>query len=393
MPIVRLSQVKDRLYAPDEDGDIVRASYDPASRAGLIGTYKRPIETPPPAPGGPEVEAIGRHLGAAQGPALRSARPERPVVVMVHGFLFDPEKAIDPSAPKNNDNPHGRVFHLVDEPPEDAIREHTTSWPLGLGFDAQAKASEGVAVCYGWLSSPGFARSLIERFQNFYARAYDYAQDAAWGLLRTLEATAAAAPKAPIDIVCHSLGSAVVVRAIAIGAKHAFPVIGRLGRVVLLGGSEYTGEANLMYGRVEAMQRAGHFTAADGPHFYNIVSRENAILDLFAENFGPKSFFSDTQVIGHNGLFARPRAERWMDLQIDGGKLRDWLGSYAGLDVSGDQPGHVWDHWYYYTYPGNMVFYRDILRDRPKWEFAALRRERKRIGAVPEGVPVGMFGD
>jgi hypothetical protein len=77
-----------------------------------------------------------------------------------------------------------------------------------------------------------------------------------------------------------------------------------------------------------------------------------------------------------------------MDLQIDGAKTRQWARANHGLDISGDEPGNIWDHWYYYTHRGNMALYRNILRQRADWSFDKLRAAR-----VPEGVAIGAFGD
>ncbi len=131
------------------------------------------------------------------------------------------------------------------------------------------------------------------------------------------------------------------------------------------------------------------------PDFYNIVSRENDVLDILGENFGPRTF-GNSQVIGHNGLDipgmrrdARPKD--WIDLQIDSAELQDWMAAPGrNLDIAGDRPGNVWDHWYYYTYRGNMALYRNILRDRPTWDIAQLRRD-----GIPDGVSKrwSLFGD
>jgi len=150
---------------------------------------------------------------------------------------------------------------------------------------------------------------------------------------------------------------------------------------VICGGSEYAAEGNLMHGRViDALSDMGLQRAAEAC-VYNIVSVENLVLDLFAENAGPRGVFTNTQVVGHNGLEAG-RADRWIDLQIDSGDLRAWLRKNKKLHISGDNPETVWDHWYYYTWPGNMMLYRAFLRDRADWSISALRKE----SGFPEGV-------
>ena len=309
---------------------------------------------------------------------------------MVNGFLFDPRVAVTRD-PKETDNPHGRIFHFSAGDAGEEIRHHTTGWPLHLGFREADDGEHGLAVAFGWYSQPGHATSLTSHGQNFYARAYDLGRSASWSLLRVLRALSAmlSSRGRPIDIFCHSLGSVVVVRALAIAAKHNFGLLEAVGRVILLGGSEYTGEAQIMYRRVAEVAKRRRWNGEQGPQFYNIVSRENDILDKLAENFGPKGFFSDTQVIGHNGLEARKGADRWIDLQIDGGRLGDWFGQF-GVHISGDNPGEIWDHWYYYTHRGNMDFYRRILRERKAWSIACLRGHDPKC---PEGVARGWFGD
>ena len=146
---------------------------------------------------------------------------------------------------------------------------------------------------------------------------------------------------------------------------------------------KYTDDARKMYTSLTRYARRQQWPEDEGPQFYNIVSRENAVLDVFAENFGPRGLFSsNSQVIGHNGLEARKPTERWIDLQIDGDGLMEWLAEHD-LHISGDNPEEWWDHWYYYTYRGNMDFYRYILRERPTWTIAECRQ-----GNCPEGVQV-----
>ncbi len=393
MSIVRLSLVKDRLFAPTPLGTLEDVDFD--SSAGREHGF---LESSTFVEGSGRLRAaalrkespLDKYLVSALARAVPKLPPHAPVAVMVNGFLFDPRVAVTRD-PKETDNPHGRIFHFSAGDAGEEIRHHTTGWPLRLGFQEADDGEHGLAVAFGWYSQPGPATSLISHGQNFYARAYDLGRSASWSLLRVLRALSdmLSSEGRPIDIFCHSLGSVVVVRALAIAAKHNFRLLESMGRVILLGGSEYTGEAQIMYSRIAEVAKRRRWSGSQGPQFYNIVSRENDILDKLAENFGPKGFFSNTQVVGHNGLEARKGADRWIDLQIDGGCLRTWLGQF-GVKISGDNPGEIWDHWYYYTHRGNMDFYCRILREREAWSIAWFREHDPKC---PEGVARGWFGD
>jgi len=391
MSIIRLSTLRTKMHAPDRDGNLVPTDYDPGTLQGALGDFTRPPEMPPPS----EDDVATPHLDDFLERSLkiegRKLKAGAPVLCMVHGFLFDPKQVCRPN-PADTDNPHGRLYHFNQSDEATEIKEHTTGWPRQLEFAPDDGGAGGIAVAFGWHSQPGFASSLLERFENFYARAYDYGTETAWPLVLTLRGLTRLITDRPIDILCHSMGSTVVIRALAIAAKYRFPLVDRIGRVIILGGSEYTGEANILYKRVSEHVAERKLKRGQGPYVYNVVSRENDVLDKLAENFGPKTFFSDTQVVGHNGLESAKGADRWMDLQIDGGDMRVWARKAYGLDISGDQAGNIWDHWYYYTHRGNMAMYRQILRKRADWSFEVLR-SKKKGGPVPEGVAVGFFGD
>ena len=381
MSIIRLTLIKDRLYAPTGLGALVDAKYAQSngSRPGLLEVGVNPPhqDSPPESALTPSAELCDYLQFKASSEAADYVPGAAPVTVMVHGFLYDPRDAVT-GDPKETDNPHGRNFHFKQHDELEEIRHHTTSWPRQLGFRRSDKGKNGVAIAFGWYSQPGFASSLLSHYQNYYARAYDLGRQAAWPLLRTLQALSQLKEfkNQPIDIFCHSLGSVVVIGALSIAAENRLPLLSRIGRVILLGGSEYTDDARQMYTALMREVRQQKWAADVGPHFYNIVSRENAVLDVLAENFGPRSLFSsNSQVIGHNGLEAHKPTERWIDLQIDGEPLMTWLAE-QGLHVSGDNPEEWWDHWYYYTHRGNMKFYRHILRDRPTWAIAACRRRK-----------------
>jgi len=362
MSILRLSVMKERATAPSKRGDFVADTYRSDRRTGDLGELPE-AETVDPK------SALMRHLQRVlEDPAGPTGKlsADAPVAVMVHGFLFDPRQAVTPD-PADSDNPHGRLFHFFSGAEEIEHKEHTTSWPLWLGFMEEDQGQSGLAVAFGWHSQPGLAGSLLEGAENFYARAYDYAGRSAWVLVNVLQALHAILAGRKIDIVCHSLGSRVVVRALAMAAKRNLPLVGGIDRVIFLGGAEYVVEAQLMHSR---LQKISGIAAL--PSFFNIVSREDAVLDRLGEKFGPRTF-GNSQVIGHNGLDVEDPGPNWIDLQIDSGKLQSWM-EERGLHISGDRPGNVWDHWYYYTYRGNMEFYGKLLRDRANWTIASMRQ-------------------
>lgn len=387
MSIIRLTLIKDRLYAPTGLGALVDSKYTRSnrSRPGLLEVGVNPLRpaSPPESALTPSPELCDYLQFKASTAAADYVPGAAPVTVMVHGFLYDPRDAVTRD-PKETDNPHGRNFHFKPGDELEEIRHHTTSWPRQLGFRRTDKGKNGVAIAFGWYSQPGFASSLLSHHQNYYARAYDLGRQASWSLLRTLQALSQLKnfESQPVDIFCHSLGSVVVIGALSIAAENKLPLLKRIGRVILLGGSEYTDDARKMYTSLmrEAKRRA--WEPEEGPQFYNIVSRENAVLDVFAENFGPRGLFSsNSQVIGHNGLESRKLTERWIDLQIDGDPLMVWLAEH-NLHISGDNPEEWWDHWYYYTHGGNMQFFKFILRERVKWRIQKFRENH-----CPEGVP------
>lgn len=133
-------------------------------------------------------------------------------------------------------------------------------------------------------------------------------------------------PNNKLSIICHSHGSRVVIRALALALKEErdealreelLRMVGRIVQVVLLGGAEYVVEAQLL------MRRPGAAQLPASPQFYNVVSRENNVLDKLGENFGHRTF-GNSQVIGHKGVDIENRKEltNWIDLQIDRAELQ-----------------------------------------------------------------------
>ena len=236
MSIIRLSLVKDRLFAPTPFGTLEDVIYD--ASAGVEHGFLEPnryVEgsTRSRAAAVKKETALDTYFERRVLKVAAKLPPDAPVIVMVNGFLFDPRVAVTRD-PKDTDNPHGRIFHFFPGHAADEIRHHTTGWPLRLGFQETDDGEHGLAVAFGWYSQPGHATSLISHGQNFYARAYDLGRSASWSLLRVLRVLSGmfSSEGRQIDIFCHSLGSVVVIRALAIAAKHNFGLLESVGRVI-----------------------------------------------------------------------------------------------------------------------------------------------------------------
>ena len=348
---------------------------------------------------------------------------------------------------RRTDNPHDFSYHYVPGP--GPYWRHTASWLLGLGFAAGDGGLAGLALGFGWNSTPdlllgGFGSALSaarrrlswadlltvpadllelaaatpeivaaaraipvpmsvgrvlkgverlddlltavegplarlgDRLPDLYREPYRRADRAAWAFVAALRSLAVALPGKPLDIYCHSLGSRVVVQAlhqIAVASrndKELSALLGRVGRVLIVGGAEYALPAREMLAAVRAAGPAC-------PTFYNFQARRDRILSLLAERFHPVAL-DLRQVIGRSGLGESEPDPNWIDLQLDteadgSHPLNAWL-KPRNLAVSGTHLTGLLNHWHYFSSPDNMQLFAAILRDRPTWELAKLRREK-----------------
>ncbi|RJF87985.1 alpha/beta hydrolase [Oleomonas cavernae] len=260
--------------------------------SGAIATFAHPTQSVEQAP--PHQSAIlDQALANLIPPLVAKAKAGAPIAVLVNGFMFRPQEALVESY-HDADNPHQRIFHFLAGNPSNETRHHSTGWPAHLGFAADDQGGGGLVVPFGWYSWPGFLPTLLNEGRLHYRAAYGYADESSWPFVAALDALArviAGIPKikaTPIDIVCHSLGSALVIRALSRMAKYNLPVLGRIGRVIIMGGSEYTSEARLTNGRLLATANTNGWDVGTGPMVYNLGSRENSVLDLMAENLAPR---------------------------------------------------------------------------------------------------------
>jgi hypothetical protein len=447
--LVRLSVLGDEAFAPTEAGNLVRADYDPAKRVGRLGR----LTAPELAPAGSSFRGYVEDSVRARAPRLGAG----PVVVLVHGFLADPREDVRPDAPQRTNNPHDFSYHYSAGPGPYWL--HTASWLRGLGFAEGDGGAAGLAVAFGWNSTPdlltrglgaalaaarkrlswadlatlptdllelaaatpdivaaakaipvpmtvGRVRRGVERLDelltaveaplarlgdrlpDLYREPYERADLAAWVLVNTVRSVAAALPDSPIDFFCHSLGSRVVVQALhRMAAEAQKPeggelktLLGRVGRVVIVGGAEYTTPARRMLAAVRAVHPAG-------PSVYNFMARRDRILGLLAQRFHPVDL-KLRRVVGLCGLTPGEQDPDWVDLQLDADPdgthpLNAWLRPRK-LSVSGVHLTGVLNHWHYFTDERNMDVFEAILRDRGAWAIARLRREGipERAGVV-----------
>ncbi|QJW94077.1 alpha/beta hydrolase [Frigoriglobus tundricola] len=143
MSIVRISYVKDTLYKVDSDGKL-----QPTER---LGTATDPTET-----FGAQKE-LNAYLDAELKITAEKLGQKQPVVVMVHGFWYDPadepKTGADPKDPHSSNNPHLRNFHFEKDVSRPHWR-HTRGWPLGLNFAPGDEGAGGLVLAFGWDSTP-----------------------------------------------------------------------------------------------------------------------------------------------------------------------------------------------------------------------------------------------
>ncbi len=288
--------------------------------------------------------------------AAPALAPRAPVVILIHGYRYDPHAA--PLA-----NPHETLFAFDPVRPRADRWQKTESWPRGLGFTPEdVEGHEGLCIAFGWSARPR------ARFGRFCA-AYANAERAGRALLRTVELVARVHPGRPIDFVAHSLGARVVLCAMRLAAqRRRHDLLNAMGRAIMLGPAELAVVARATLATMRGVRRGG------GPCVYAMLARENDVFDALLEHFAPRLPLRRKIGIGASGIGAGRRS--WLDLQIDHPETRAWLAERGA--VIGGEPRRAC-HWGVYNRPGTLALYAAILRDRPRWAIPVLREE-----GVPE---------
>jgi hypothetical protein len=283
-------------------------------------------------------QAVGAWL------AGRGQRAE-PVIVMVHGYMFDPTDSPDTSP----DSPFDSIYG---SPPR--VDYHTSWLPLVGECDRSGGAAGENAIAFCYKSTAGLEEVRDSGWINSYQHAvFDLAPRAARALASILGAVADRAPL--VRILAHSLGTRTTTQAMRL-ARARLPET--LDRIVMLDGAEFCVDA------------AAAFTGCQQDVF-NIVNRRDSVLRIGGDQACHPVRAVGTLgscVIGYDGVGGN---DRWLDLQLDNDSLVQWLaagnapdGKPYTINALAEEDSHPLaglDHWACYTNDGNRALVRDLL--------------------------------
>ncbi|WP_306116894.1 MULTISPECIES: alpha/beta hydrolase [unclassified Roseovarius] len=244
---------------------------------------------------------------------LRGLQQPGPVILMVHGYKYEPGHA--------SACPHDSILGMKTR------RESRTarSWPRGLGFGSGV-SREGLGIAFGWP-----ARGTIWQ-------AYGQARIAGRALADLIAKIQQLAPEREIHALTHSLGARVLLSALP-----RLPT-GSVGRVILLSGAEFGSLAE------EAVESPAGKTA----EFINITSRENDLFDFMLERLVSSPRRHDRSL-----AHAMPQRVNTLTLQMDHPQTLDKL-RRCGFRIA--SPATRISHWSSYMRPGVFSLYRALLR-------------------------------
>lgn len=168
--------------------------------------------------------------------ALGLVRKDAPIVIMLHGFKYDPEVAAR--------DPQHHIFALN---PRLGVKR-AVSWPRRFGL----LGDQGLAIGFGW-----HARGTIwQAHQQASQAGQDLAQ-----LIARLHAKGAARK---INIVAHSLGARVALQAVQQAQRNS------IGRVIMIAAALFEHE----------LQSGLRSAAGQTAEFFNVRSQANTAFDL-----------------------------------------------------------------------------------------------------------------
>ena len=241
----------------------------------------------------------------------------RHIIIMVNGFDYDPTET-------SEDNPHLTLFKEWNGHISAIQEEH---WDC-FGF--------------GWYSAelePGsWVGGLLRLHWNPYRWGWELAGKAGGILAKMIAARLAADDGAEICIVAHSMGARVALSALTQLPRSA------VKRVLLLNGSEYSQTAKVV----------SLYTNSD---VLNVVVKADDVLSKLGSIFAPEEFIEN--VVGQSGLCDPPHT--WLDICLDNTGVKEKTRAGGYLDLCGDNPDSIGDHWYSYTHEPNWFLFRDFL--------------------------------
>lgn len=276
----------------------------------------------------PERRAAGRSFaaGAAGRSFAAGAAGEIPLIA-VHGFQFDPKS-------RRADNPHARLFPLWEQ-----LFEGRT------------------LIRWGWYSVPQSWKTVLGAWARGYRNRYTWAWELAEHEAAALAVQLAGAA-GQVDVVCHSLGSRVVVEAL-----RRFRAQSNVRRVLILNGAEYSA--------------SGRQVAELHPDtlFFNAVTSADDVLNKlgrFAPGIGG-------DFLGNAGMPPDALLPNWYDIRLDRPEWRAWADTTGGWKVEGDNPRSIGDHWHTYEHGPNWGLWRWLMGGRMSRDALARVKEGGRV--------------
>jgi len=229
-------------------------------------------------------------------------------VLMVHGFDHDPED------PANSPFSRTGAFTIWAQQLCD-VNKLPFPWYSGRAFKDIFKAWwAGHLTTYAW------------SYQDLSVRA--------------AEEIAGSTGYHGVDVVCHSLGSRVILQALTLQPE-------MFRRVIFLNGAETVQSALPI------------IKNNPGTQFLNICVQADDVLSKLAARFEPE--WGKHQVIGFRGFGLQSGLKNLIQVQLDNPDTQQLFRSLYGWDLRGDNPDRMSDHLYSYLYSGNWDLYRHFL--------------------------------
>jgi len=167
--------------------------------------------------------------------------------------------------------------------------------------------------------------SWVRGYLHPYRYAWVLAENAGLALAKKLEKE----PE-PVDILCHSLGSRVVIVALKYVPE-------KINKVVFFNGAELVRNTE----------------SVDG-NFLNLAVLSDNVLKFLGKRF---SGDKNGETVGQYGV------PGWNNIFLDDANEQAFFKERFNWDIQGDNPNSYWDHWYSYRFTGNHTLVRAFLED------------------------------